>query len=247
MDRNMMKQAFRRNSGVRDLGGIQTADGRRVKSGVLYRSCALSRLNEDELEAVRSLGLKTVFDLRSRYEIMNEPDPVIEGAVFRMIGEPDEESGNDAELSSAFLRSEIEWLTRGKQEYRSGMKLTYLNMLCGCHAFGILLEVIQTDCAPVLFHCAAGRDRSGLAAVLILLALGVSMKDAADEYLMKDRSECPDHPGTEEVNEEDLPYAEMTADIIDSAGGAQAYLEKAYGLNDEKRRVLRNMYLEQAV
>ena len=77
----MKLEEMRKFLNFRELGGLKTADGHEVVRGQFYRSGVLADLNPEELEYVRSLGIKHVFDFRSDYEINDLPDPDI-GAVY---------------------------------------------------------------------------------------------------------------------------------------------------------------------
>ncbi len=260
MDNEELKKLFRPVSNIRELGGIRAADGKRIRHGIFYRGSAPGELNAEELEAVRSLGLRLIIDLRSEYEIRENPDPEINGARIRQISALSE--GDEKEFPFLHLRSEIEYLTKENHSYRDGMKYAYLNMLCGSRAFSILFDEILAGNVPVLFHCAAGKDRTGMASILILLALGADMQDALKDYLMtnayRESLVREDLEFFREFAEEDdmsrgavmglrgvdPSTADMIRDVIMRTGGPEVYLEKAYRLNSEKLNLLRQMYLE---
>ena len=94
---------FRRELNVRELGGYTAADGRKVKSGVFFRTAALGGLNEEELELLCGLGLRYVLDLRSGEEAEELPDPEIPGAQQARISGCMDADGNEVNLSPSTI------------------------------------------------------------------------------------------------------------------------------------------------
>lgn len=175
---------------ARDLGGIPTSDGRRVRSGLLFRSSALNRLTEADLEAVAKLGLSSVVDLRSEREVdmvgvdrlpfpppgelialpLSDPDNVAFAEVTSLIkGEPNP----DVPLDRDFLANEMlrvyRWLAVSEPARA---------------AVGRVLRMItEPAMLPLLFHCTAGKDRTGWLAAVLLTALGVERDVVAADYV----------------------------------------------------------------
>jgi protein-tyrosine phosphatase len=160
----------------RDLGGYQGADGRMVRWGLVYRADALGRLTPADLERLSPLGLRTVCDLRGEREAAATPDAEIAGIerVSAPMGEGDSDNG--------FL-----------ERIRSGemAEVTEADM---ARIYGLMLDrftpqirlVIERAADPgqhaIVFHCAAGKDRTGIIAALLLGALGVATEDILDDY-----------------------------------------------------------------
>jgi protein-tyrosine phosphatase len=154
---------------VRDRGGLPTAAGATVRTGRVFRADGVHRLAGDDLDVARSLGLRTVIDLRSPGEVERGRFPVDQHPVdwhhlpvLRRIWSDDElaPSTNAAE----FLRDR------------------YLDMLVhGGDAIARSVELIAEG-QPALFHCAAGKDRTGVVAAVVLGLAGVSHDEIADDY-----------------------------------------------------------------
>lgn len=160
---------FQRVFNVRDLGGLPTVDGRLVKRGVVYRADGVHRLDGDDLEAVAALGLRTVLDLRTEGELergrfpthLHPVDwhhlPVLQ----RIWSDDDLVPGSGA---AEFLRDR------------------YLDMLDqGGGSLARALELIA-DGQPALFHCSAGKDRTGVLAAVLLGLVGVDHDVIAHDY-----------------------------------------------------------------
>lgn len=155
----------------RDMGGYPTADGRTTRWGRLYRADGLFRLTTADVEALRPLGLRTVVDLRTQEEIdLRGRFPVEAHPVqFHHVPVLDttwEHPQDEIEDAAAFLC--------GK----------YVEMIEEApHRFTTALEVLgAADAMPAVFHCAAGKDRTGVTAMLILGALGVPRDYLAADY-----------------------------------------------------------------
>ncbi|MEQ1785776.1 MAG: tyrosine-protein phosphatase [Acidimicrobiales bacterium] len=155
---------------VRDLGGLPTHDGRVVRPGVLYRADGVHRLAGDDLERARALGLRTVIDLRTLGEIDHGGRfPVEEYAVawhhlpiLRRMWSEDELVATSG--AAAFLRDR------------------YVDMLTdGAESLARIVELVAEG-EPTLFHCAAGKDRTGVVAAVLLGLVGVPHEEIADDY-----------------------------------------------------------------
>jgi protein-tyrosine phosphatase len=168
---------------LRDLGGYATADGRRVRWGAVFRSANLGRVTADGLSALRQLGIRTVCDFRTGPESAKLPNlfpdspgvgylrlPVQHGdheptAVFERI-----RSGDYGWISERFmLDGYIEGLDRHAHVWAS-----YLRALA------------EARNRPLLFHCTGGKDRTGAAAALTLLALGVPEETVVADFGLSD-------------------------------------------------------------
>lgn len=155
---------------VRDLGGLPTVDGRTTRSGVLYRADGVHRLAGADLEKARGLGLRTVIDLRTEGEIER-------GGRF-----PVEEHRVDWHhlpiLQRMWADDELV-ATSGAVDFLCDR---YVDMLCeGGTSIARIVELVA-DGNPALFHCAAGKDRTGVVAAVLLGLLGVPHEEIATDY-----------------------------------------------------------------
>ena len=160
----------------RDLGGYETDHGRRVRSGRVFRSDSLSFMTEEDVRHVTEvLRLRTVIDLRAGTEVEQFSHGPLESLPVEVWHMPIiDETRRDA---SAWSGGEIVALDD-----------LYLMMLERFgHRFVAVLEIIAAgDTQPVVFHCAAGKDRTGLVAMLVLGLLGVDAEIIAADYALTD-------------------------------------------------------------
>jgi protein-tyrosine phosphatase len=160
----------------RDLGGYETDHGKRVRSGLVFRSDSLSFMSEEDVRHVTEvLGLRTVIDLRAGKEVEQFTHGPLESLPVTVWHMPIvDETRNDA---SAWANGEIVSLDD-----------LYLMMLERFgHRFVAVLDIIAAgDTQPVVFHCAAGKDRTGLVAMLLLGILGVDPEIIAADYALTD-------------------------------------------------------------
>jgi protein-tyrosine phosphatase len=148
----------------RDLGGYETADGRSVRWRQLFRSDSLDSLTATDLDSLQSLGLNSVIDLRSAPEIERNGRFPVETAsvawhhlsVVDTTWERDESLPKDLGATEFLELAYNKMLTEGATRF--------------AHAFALLADA---DALPAVFHCAAGKDRTGLLAALVLGAIGV--------------------------------------------------------------------------
>ena len=150
----------------RDLGGYMTADGTTVKWRTVFRADGVHRLSVDDL---RPLGVRTVLDLRTPAEL--ERGRFTHDSIgyhhLPMLDETwNRESLDDDTDPVAFLADR------------------YVDMLAtGRDAIARALQILaDEESLPLVFHCAAGKDRTGVVAAIVLSVLGVSDDDIADDY-----------------------------------------------------------------
>ncbi|MBL4674345.1 MAG: tyrosine-protein phosphatase [Arenicella sp.] len=170
----------------RDLGGYQTQDGLTVRWNKMYRSAQLDRMTEQGAKDMAALGIKTVVDLRfseetKRYPTMRHAVPDAE-----LLSWHDEFQGNSDEQSDAIKSSWRQSLeSNDPAQVREAMRLNYPKKLYSHQAIykKMLMRLVEQQ-TPLVFHCAAGKDRTGVAAALILSLLGVSDEQIVEDYLL---------------------------------------------------------------
>jgi protein-tyrosine phosphatase len=229
----------------RDLGGYRSGEAGMVRWGQVFRSDSLHRLDREYLEAFSDLGVQVVYDLRSIQE--RESFPSVDLAVHLPI------PSRSPEGSVANLRSRYDgerWLHE-----------EYLYMLAHAGAaFGALLsQLAEPERRPALFHCAGGKDRTGLAAALLLSWLGVQREVVLDDYELTSQHAPVDSLGevvetfcsagmTEAAAEGVLstPRWAMAAaldELDDGYGGIHTYLRGPAGMNEESLAALSDQLL----
>ncbi len=241
----------------RDFGGYRTGDGRQVKWGFLFRSGQLSALSEQDVELLASLRLDLVFDFRrveeqesdlSRLPQQSRPRvvslPIIPGSNSRFF----EEAGQHSEKPDAMF----DFMLEINRDFAGPQAETYGRMFS---------EILAAPHARFLVHCAAGKDRTGFAAAIILLALGVPREVVMRDYLLTSRYFKPEreldrlrnkyqleHMAAEAI----LPMLEVHEDylamalrhIAENYGSTQEYLAQALGVGPAEQAELRARYLE---
>jgi protein-tyrosine phosphatase len=168
---------------LRDLGGYATTDGRRVKWGKLYRSANFAEATPADLAALSQLGLAAVIDLRSSAEKEEEPNRLPDPLPFELIEIPILDEGNRALVGEVMERVE----SNDFEGFEPGLKMQQANRQFASvftPQFRQLLDtVVAADGAPVLWHCTAGKDRTGFAAAVLLRILGVPRETIMQDYM----------------------------------------------------------------
>jgi len=228
---------------ARDLGGLATTDGRRVRRGALVRSDQLCRLSEGGRAALLGHGVRTVIDLRNPAEAHQDPDPTLreQGVDHCLIPQQDDQ-----------LWRQPEWVARTRSE-RDALVLDQRAE----HIAAMARAVAHAAPGGVLIHCLAGKDRTGIAVALLLGLVGVSDADIAADYALSETSlaaeleatlaAAPDDAARERiVRSYDARAETMLATLTHLRtrhGGAEAYLTRA-GLSDADIERIRARLLE---
>ncbi len=157
----------------RDLGGYPARDGLVIRWRQVYRADGLSRLTDDDVEVIRSLGLRTVIDLRTRHELDQRGTFPHHRVEVSFSHHPIIDTTWEAE----------DHLDKEAHEF---LVWAYRDMLSqGAHRFARAIEELAAPGAlPAVFHCAAGKDRTGVLAALLLSALGVPRPVVLADYAL---------------------------------------------------------------
>jgi protein-tyrosine phosphatase len=174
---------------LRDVGGHPTSDGARVRTGLLYRSTDLSRIDETDAKALARLGIRTVYDLRTTAERTGQPDRLPPGSAYVVA----DILGDTPGMTPAAFAALFEDPAAAKAALGGGRAATFF--------VDAYREFVRLDCAragyrrlfvdlaggattPALFHCTTGKDRTGWAAAALLLFLGVPDDAVMEDYLL---------------------------------------------------------------
>ena len=233
-------------SNFRDLGGYPGRDGRPLRWRRLFRSDHLAELTEADRGLLRALGVTRAFDFRGMQERAAQPYDVPGLAQHSLAIEPTV-AQNMAELASAGLPLSAARMAALMEElYR---RLVNDEADRFAQWFGHLLD----DDAPLVFHCTAGKDRTGVAAALLLLALGVPREVVEQDYLLTNHVYRPPTPAGSPLPEDVLAVLwgvqprfldAALASIEQEHGGVESYLARRMRLSPAARERLAAMYLE---
>jgi protein-tyrosine phosphatase len=180
----MVQTILKTQPNFRDLGGICTTDGHVIRPGLLFRSGDLHSISEEDLTTLETMELAMIIDLRAGREIERRPDRVI--ATVRSTVHIDiHDAARDA--AEKFLENND---AKGLETVLIG---DYIRMV-DLHQedFRKFLHILATtEDLPLVYHCAAGKDRTGLATVFLLVALGVDMSTIWSDYMATNRFAAP--------------------------------------------------------
>lgn len=242
----------------RDVGGLPTADGRTVRPGRLFRSGHLAHATEADTAFFNSLGLHTVFDFRNASDQQLEgPDVALDGV--RNVNIPLSDPADGAEFWRMVRDGNIAQLRELLGDGKAATRMTdsYRRMIKERTAeHSRVLHAIAEDSVPALMHCAAGKDRAGLAVAVTLLALGVGHEAILADYVMSNdphrrykvrRSSTSPEATNEEVMLLLAPLFDARADYLmaafavieDTWGDTETYLTQGLKLSAGTREALR--------
>ncbi|MGZ9222784.1 MAG: tyrosine-protein phosphatase [Anaerolineales bacterium] len=170
----------------RDLGGYQTTDARTIRWGKLYRSDSLHKLTPADLKRLTSLSLDRIIDFRADHEIAEEPDRLPAGTESRVV------RISILDSSTQIWRDSREQFIKGNLQNVDPVHfMIQTNMDLGTRFTPqmqtFVQEVLSANGYPLLFHCAAGKDRTGFAAAILLRILGIPQPAVMEDYLLSNQ------------------------------------------------------------
>ena len=243
---------------LRDFGGLQTEDGRTVKSGMCYRSAALDKVSRrDQKNLKKQYGLTQVIDLRTDVERSEKPDLDIKGIT---------------NYHMPLFGTEVPGIT--KEEGATGLdQLKNLPDLKGLYPYILTSEyaqaqlrdifsmIIDNEDGAMLWHCSEGKDRCGTVSALFLLLLGVDRETVMEDYLLTNIANRKKRHSmyalvllatrSKKLADKVLyvysavpDFLQASFDTIDSLGGTDAYFRDLLGITDEQRQKAKDKYLQ---
>ncbi|WP_299595375.1 tyrosine-protein phosphatase [uncultured Microbulbifer sp.] len=167
----------------RDLGGYQTANGKTVKWGKMYRSGVLANLTADDYDYLRNRDIATIVDFRSTKERAGEPTNWQAGSVMEL--KWDYDMGNwEQEFAKVLSNPDFD-----KEDLVKMMDKGYVGLVHQqTPAYRAMFQKLIESDDPLLFHCSAGKDRTGIGAALILTALGVDRETVRQDYMLSNET-----------------------------------------------------------
>lgn len=176
-------------SNFRDLGGRITSDGALVVPGRLFRSAQLAGLPEEAAKELEDLGIHAVYDFRTAQERSRFPDTPINGAKNIWLNVLSDDMGSlAASLQPVFedpRRASHELSTDRIRDLYLGVYRNLVSLPSALAAYGAFFRsLLAQPETPRLFHCVAGKDRTGWAAEVFLSLLGVSREEILEDYLL---------------------------------------------------------------
>ena len=233
-------------SNFRDLGGYTGRQGRTVKWRKIFRSDHLAALDHHDLQQLKTLGIARSFDFRGvqesqaqayewpnlqRHSLSIEPTVVQRLQAQHLTGKP---------LTAA--------------DALDAMQTTYRDFVrVDSHRFAELFEHLLDTPDPLLFHCTAGKDRTGLAAALVLSALGVSESDIWKDYLLTNQLYKRNSTGATTLSPDVLKivwevqesFLQASLEVIHhEQGGMHNFLTEKLKLSPAALQKLQATYLE---
>ncbi|MEV4659558.1 tyrosine-protein phosphatase [Micromonospora sp. NPDC049301] len=228
----------------RDVGGYPGHDGRTVRRGRLYRSDSLHRLDEQDRDAFAALGIRTVIDLRRPAEVARDGRvPAYQGLTYRHI------HPEHADWAAQRYEEGVS-LARYLADLYAGLAQTGTAGLA--EAIGLIADSAN---APVVVHCVAGKDRTGIVCALVLAVLGVDDADIVADYALSTEASARFSAWLAATNPAgvDVPAPFLAspaeameiflAELREGHGSVEGYLRHA-GVTDEQLAALRHHLLD---
>ena len=235
-------------SNFRDLGGYTGHAGQTVAWRKLFRSDHLGLLHDDDIAQIHQLKVARVLDFRGAAERTTQVCAIPGAQVSSLAIEPTVVQAIHALVEKTGGIEPADAVNLMQQTYRA---FVHDNSPRFAELFAHLLE----DDAPLVFHCTAGKDRTGFAAALILRALGISESVVMQDYLLTNELfRPPELVGSYAPKEVRDVIARVQTGFLEAAfeavnnshGSVEQYLEKAMKLDSKQQERLRSLYLQAA-
>lgn len=170
----------------RDLGGYETTDGRFVRWGLLYRSGVLTYLTPADYTYLGHEGIRVVCDFRTPEENAAAPETWIPNNDVKHIALPI--GSDDKNHNTNTAMQQILATHPTPAQLREWMTKTYANFaFSAAPEYAKLFAELKDDSLPLLYHCTAGKDRTGVFSAFVLLTLGVPEQTVLSDYALTNR------------------------------------------------------------
>lgn len=233
-------------SNFRDVGGYRNTEGRRVRRGQVFRSDHLAGLTDADLVRLKALGVSHSLDFRGVAEYTATPYAIPGVERVALTIEPTVIARMQALVAQGVVPTTEETVDLMRETYRD-----FVNH--NAATFGRFLKHLLEKPTPQVFHCTAGKDRTGFAAALLLSALEVDRATIERDYLLTNqlykrdaRVEGQGHAHVMKVLWQVQPeFLNAAFEVVDAQhGGMRDYLHGAIGLSPQELAELRRLLLE---
>jgi len=249
---------------LRDLGGYTSSDGKRIASGLVYRSNQLSGIPAPDMEKLAKLGLKNAFDLRTTAERDKRPEelpPGVNYVVLDVLADSPQAGPAQLEKLMADPKQANAALGGGKVEVAfENSYREFVSLPSAQREFKKLFLALGDDKqVPALFHCTTGKDRTGWAAAAFLSLMGVPKEKVYEDYLRSNDYILPAYKKAIDAfaaagGNPDIPPAILGVkkEYLDAAfdemhkkfGTIDKYFSDGLGIDVARQEAMRTMYLK---
>lgn len=258
---------LKKTKNMRDMGGIPTADGRKIKTGKIIRSGRMCNLPPGTVRALVDMGVDNIIDLRSDREVAAKPPTRLDGVTYRNI--PLVATCQPYLSKSKHMSSEMYAQSkRVKRDFGTSdnyMREMYKHLVFDPDSQKKIKEVLDLIIAEentIIFHCNSGTDRTGIIAMLLESALGVEKDMILQDYMASRRFQLRRRtlqrialvPAPVHLCLKKLLFAQMLPkpqymsglinEIESKYGSVVNYLKEALGVTDDDIKTLKDKYLE---
>jgi len=253
---------------LRDLGGIVTSDGKKIKKGLLFRSAMLNEIDDKDLKWFKDTNITKIIDLRTAGEVSRKPDTQIPGTEYVNWFLQDENSSDEDGVN--FKKLFAKFFAPGDDDEKIAlmpdMTVIYRAIVKGKFASARFSELIRGivnyDKGSILFHCTSGKDRTGMTAAALCCILGVDREAIYDDYLIsrahaeweqaKMKEDFMNQGASDRLSDTliqlftlDSRYLDAYFDEIEKIyGSVDNYIHESLKLSDEEIKAFKERVLE---
>lgn len=236
----------------RTLSGITNSEGKKIKEAIIYRSGNFPKLSDNDVKIFNSLNINTIVDFRNDDEIAKDPDLIPQGQKIEtkraVIGSIDPKGMNrfmQVLINPKFKTEDIDSLMINANK----------NFAERVRDFKPFFDALSQENSVILFHCSAGKDRTGLASSLLLHILDIPKEAIIEDYLRS--NEAVSKINLEKYNQFGVPaermallmavkapYLEAAWDsIIKKYGSIDKMLLLEFGIDEKEKNEIKKKYL----
>lgn len=255
-------------SNARQLDAYRGADGKRIKSKLLIRSGALYNASIEDLNKLVNLyGLSTIIDLRNADETKHQPDPQLPNVKYYSLSVMGEDSANSLAIVEIYRQYQNNVGKAYVEMIRQGalvpdMYTNFFDSTESMQAYRKFFDILLSEQGTILWHCTGGKDRTGLATVMLLAILGIDEKTILKDFALINeinrkkinyiRAEASKYTADEaELKQIEAlagvfpPYMQKVFDRAKAESGSiLSFIQEKLGLTNQEIICLREKFLE---
>ncbi len=236
----------------RTYNGLKNSEGKRFRENVLFRSGSITALPSSDKLKIHDLKLTTIVDFRTDFEVQREPDDTA-GLKVNSVRIP---LGNINQQSSIQMFALLNSPNSTEATADSMMMSFYQNFASMVKSYKSFFEILLIPDSKVLFHCSAGKDRTGIASALLLKALDFDDQDIMSDFLRSNEAVgavdvqkmkmygIPEKMGSILMGVKSTYLTEAISRINKEYGSLDKMLESELGIGNKQKQLLKDKYLQ---